>query len=74
MFTAGQFYMHDKALDVVALVLKDHGSFTYEIQWWNLGTTGNPWPVSSQTERLYMHPDVWTNVTDKLDIPRYENA
>lgn len=74
MITVGQFYMHDKALDVCVLVVADHGSFTYEVQWWNIGYTGNPWRVDVHTYRIYMHPDVWTNITDKLQIPRYENA
>lgn len=74
MFTPGQFYMHDTSKDVCVLVLKDCGGFTCEVQWWNLGCTGNPWPIDLEPQRIYMHPDVWTNITDHISLPRTDNA
>lgn len=74
MITVGNFYLHDNSTDVCALVLQDHGSGTYEVQWYNLGTVGNPWPLRNDSERIYMHPEVWTNITDRLQVPTHENA
>lgn len=74
MITVGQFYMHDRSVNMCVLVLRDYGSGTYEVQWWDLGYNGTPSPTVDDTQRIYMHPTVWTNITTKLKFPTYEDA
>jgi hypothetical protein len=74
MIKVGDFYMHDKALDVCVLVLEDHGSGTYEVQWYNMGYTGDAWMIDPVPQRIYMHPDVWTNITKHVNLPRVGDA
>lgn len=70
MILKGRFYMHEKAMDVCVQIIEDHGGGTYEVQWWNLGYVGTPWPIDVETQRIYMHPDVWKDVTEYLREPR----
>jgi hypothetical protein len=69
-FKPGNFYMHEKSMDACVRVLEDIGSGTYEVTWWNIGFVGTPWPITSEPQRIYMHPDVWTDITAKINLPR----
>jgi hypothetical protein len=66
----GKFYMHNKSMDVCALVHEALGDNNYSIQWFNIGYVGTPWPIEPFVQQIYMHPDVWTDITDKLYTPR----
>jgi hypothetical protein len=70
MIKTGKFYMHDKSLDTCVLVHESLGDGQYSVQWHNLGYVGTPWAIEPYLQQIYMHPDVWTDVTDKLTIPR----
>jgi hypothetical protein len=66
----GKYYMHDKALDVCALVHENLGDGQYSVRWFNIGYVGTPWLIDDSLQQIYMHPDVWTDITDKLHLPR----
>lgn len=70
MILKGRYYMHEQAMDVCVLIISDAGGGTYEVQWWNIGYVGTPWPVDSGTDFIYMHPTVWKDITEYLKEPR----
>lgn len=70
MLIKGRYYMHRKAADVCVLILQEIGSGTYEVQWWNIGQNGTPSPLKLEADRIYMHPDVWSDITEYLHEPR----
>lgn len=72
MLKVGNFYMHTKAMDVCVQIMEDLGSGTYTVQWWNLGSVGTPWPVPADEQQIYMHPDVWTDITEQMTLPRLQ--
>ena len=70
MMLKGRYYMHQQAMDVCALIISNQGNGMFEVQWWNVGYVGNPWPIRLETDIIYMHPDVWKDITEYLQTPR----
>jgi hypothetical protein len=70
MYIINDFYMHEKSMDVCVKVVKDYGNLFYEVEWWTLGTTGNPWRTPVENSIVYMHPDVWRNITQLMHSSR----
>jgi hypothetical protein len=66
----GKFYMHEKAMDACVLVQSVHDNGTCTVEWYNLGYTGNPWPIMDEQQTIYMHPDVWHDITELVSTPR----
>lgn len=64
MITAGEFYMHRKDADTCVLVLAVKGNGMADVLWHSIGLTGEVWPSMQETQELYMHPDVWANITE----------
>lgn len=69
MILKGRYYMHTSSSNMCVLILDDHGSGTYEVQWWDIGKIGVPCAISETSERIYMHPDVWQDITEYLQEP-----
>lgn len=70
MLQIGKFYMHKKSMDVAVKVVADYGNLFYEVEWWTLGCEGKPWQAPTQNSVVYMHPDVWRDITELLHKPR----
>ena len=70
MFLRGRFYMHKKAADVCALITDDCGNSIYEVQWYVLGKVGTPTPLNENVEQIFMHSDVWHDITENIKEPR----
>lgn len=66
MFQSGRYYMHTNSKDVCALVLESLGDFMYEVEWWSLGKIGTPTRVNQEVQEIYMHPNVWHDITEHL--------
>lgn len=66
----GKFYMHNKAMDVCVFVQSIADNSMANVKWYNIGYTGNPWLIMDEVECIYMHPDVWNDVTELLSTPR----
>lgn len=60
----GQFYKHPKFKDVCVQVIDDLPDGRYLVEWWNLGYTGNPWPMGV-TDYIYINGN-WENITNKM--------
>lgn len=70
MILKGRYYMHDKSMDVCVQIVDSLGNGMYKVQWWNLGYVGTPWPIDGNYDEIYMHPDVWNDITENLQLPR----
>lgn len=58
-----KLYMHRNAMDLCIQVLKiqyrDSRRIKLKVRWWNLGYTGNPWPL--EMERIEIKTSDWLN-------------
>lgn len=70
MIKSGEYYMHQNAMDVCVLVLETQANGMALVEWYNLGYTGNPWQIPTDQQLIYMHPDVWQNITASVREPR----
>lgn len=67
----GQYYMHENAMDVCVKVLSaEPGSNKCTVEWWNLGYTGNPWPLEGEGPPQINITSAWRNITELVNKPR----
>lgn len=63
------FYMHPACMDLcLRELIKPDGSASYE--WWNLGYTGEPWPIDNAI--VPRNFEQWVNITKLVNMPRRE--
>lgn len=63
MFEVGNYYMHDKSADACVRVQEIMPNNNCKVVWHQLGNMGMPTPIMEEAEVIYMHPDVWRDVT-----------
>lgn len=60
------FYMHVNSADVCVKVLRSLGSGTHEVEWYDLGMMRNVQSRHEPVQEIYMHPDVWADITEHV--------
>jgi hypothetical protein len=70
MMLKGRYYMHERSSSMCALILDVLGNNMFEVQWWEIGQVGTPHALGIENEQIYMHPDVWRDITEFLQEPR----
>lgn len=66
----GAYFKHEKHMDVCVRVLKAAPDEGWWVEWYNLGYTGNPWPLG-QKDIVYLNGN-WEDISNKIHIPRAE--
>ncbi len=63
MIKVGHYYMRDNTT-MVAQVLQSLRTGTHMVAWYSLSPSKDLLRESTETQEIYMHPDVWADVTD----------
>ncbi len=75
-----RYYMHKDCKDV-CIYIEDYDEYNapknvFTVEWWNLGYTGAPWPISSQEKMTVLDQDIpnWIDVTEIMFNKRNESG
>lgn len=66
----GRYFMHENAMDVCFYVLEVRPNGQSLGMWYNLGYTGNPWPIDEAGIFEAWINGNWRDVTEKINQPR----
>lgn len=75
------FYMHENGMDccleIMRIQYSDSKRVIIKARWWNLGYSGNPWPIFPQFETVKIKAEdrpKWKNITHLMNIPRKKSG